>query len=544
VWKGHEPPRISMMGQPVIDTAQDVFASYLAFSERVRTLQGEIVERMDGVRNTFAVAIRDKSLADVDSTKIGDFLSDPITVERIGAADYLVTIPQFLNLHCGWLIKRTRSHRVYRLNTYSIFGSNGLPEWLKVHVTLPNPPDITIEENGNANYLIANDRTPLQVMEMFPNLVDRPDARGRYLIKDGAEALFLVRMLLAKYGLLLQKYNPVNVAELNPEPQDMILKPHQAQLWSEFVRYGRVGGFLPPRAGKSYTGLYACKRIKGLKLVVVPTILLQKQWEAWITEYAICDTTVKTYQGITAEMGRNEYTHIYYSLVVFDESHRCPAVCFRKVACLDYKYSLGLSASPFREDGNEAQIYALTGKPVFCDWGQYFAEVDVVRPKIKIVVCETEGARTAHAKWLATRPNRAGRTLLFVEHIKMGEFLSASLRAPFYHAKNQPPGGDIFTTTEYWRQLTGKPVDTVILSRIGDEGLKIDGLRRVIVVESLGDSRRQEIQRLGRLLANGTESEYVMLLTREERITQSKKMDEILSLEGFVIEESVLERMP
>jgi DNA excision repair protein ERCC-3 len=271
-------------------------------------------------------------------------------------------------------------------------------------------------------------------------------------------------------------------------------------------------------------------------------LLLKGQWEADIRTHGITDTVVETYQAASTESANSEAGK-YHELVVFDEVHRIAAPVIRRVACLDYKYSLGLSASPFREDGNEAQIYALTGKPVFCDWGQYFAEVDVVRPRIKIVVCETEGERTAHACWLATRPNRAGRTLLFVEHIKMGEYLSASLRAPFYHAKNQPPGGDIFTTTEYWRQLTGKPVDTVILSRIGDEGLKIDGLRRVIVVESLGDSRRQEIQRLGRLLANGTESEYVMLLTREERITQSKKMDEILSLEGFVIEESVLERM-
>jgi DNA excision repair protein ERCC-3 len=201
---------------------------------------------------------------------------------------------------------------------------------------------------------------------------------------------------------------------------------------------------------------------------------------------------------------------------------------------------MGLSASPFREDGQEAQIYALTGKPVFSSWDAHFAEnAHIVLPHIKVRVCEDSRERTTEALRIANTPV-AGRTLLFVEHLKMGKYLAETLQVPFWHGKNQPPGGDLFNPTAgYWSRL-GKPINTAIVTRIADEGLKITGLRRIVEVESIGDSRRQVVQRVGRLLANSTHAEYIMLMTKEERVKHGKKLAEVFSLDGFVMHEEVV----
>ena len=55
-----------------------------------------------------------------------------------------------------------------------------------------------------------------------------------------------------------------------------------------------------------------------------------------------------------------------------------------------------------------------------------------------------------------------------------------------------------------------------MVSRVGDEGISLPNLRKVIEVDFLGGSRRQEAQRVGRLLHATAPGKHVVLMTREE----------------------------
>jgi hypothetical protein len=555
-----QSPPAAAVTSPLLAGAHE---SYSQFANSILLLQQESAELLAEATEAFSLELSKAMTCRIDADQIPDFLSQPFMVDRIAANDYLVHVPVFMShLHAGWLTKQTKSYRTYRFNIFSVFGTDGPPEWLKEHITLPVPPAITIEESdaddgegsGSSarSYLLAPELSRADVMAMFPNLLLEEASSGRYLIR-GLEELFLVRMILVQKGLLLQKTCPVAPDMMDSKRADELvgcLRPHQQQVYDEFCAYGKVGSYLPPRAGKTFIGVYITAAVGAMPvLVIAPTKALVAHWQSELEAAGLDNAYVTTYHVVNSPKKLAELVSQGYNLIIFDECHRLPANTFRYLACLDADYILGLSATAFREDGQEANIYALTGKPVFCDWGQYFDEKTgdgtVIRPSIKIKILPNTQAKINHLLDMTTLEDQKpyGNTLVFVEKLATGKMLGELLQAPFYHGANQPPKGEqIFqpenseTGDDYGIPIPA--INLVIMSKIGDEGLQFDGLTRVIVFESMGDSRRQELQRLGRLLGNAHESEYVMLLTREERQKHEKRVDELFALEGFVIEET------
>lgn len=55
-----------------------------------------------------------------------------------------------------------------------------------------------------------------------------------------------------------------------------------------------------------------------------------------------------------------------------------------------------------------------------------------------------------------------------------------------------------------------------VVSRVGDEGVGLPNIERVIEVDFLYGSRRQEGQRLGRLFHGEKEGEHIILMTDKE----------------------------
>jgi len=54
-------------------------------------------------------------------------------------------------------------------------------------------------------------------------------------------------------------------------------------------------------------------------------------------------------------------------MIVFGEAHIVPSDTFSRLAMIDAMYHLGLSDSPYREDGREEFIFSLAGVPVGVD---------------------------------------------------------------------------------------------------------------------------------------------------------------------------------
>ena len=164
---------------------------------------------------------------------------------------------------------------------------------------------------------------------------------------------------------------------------------------------------LPTGAGKTYLAHMAMQVTPRSTLIVVPTLDLLHQWYAQL-EATFPDTPVgllgggakddtpilvATYDSaaIFAEKLGNRY-----GLLIFDECHHLPADFKRSIA--EYSiapYRLGLSATPERSDGKDADLDTLIGAVVYNKRpqdlaGQALAKHDIVQIRVELTRAERE----------------------------------------------------------------------------------------------------------------------------------------------------------
>jgi len=209
-----------------------------------------------------------------------------------------------------------------------------------------------------------------------------------------------------------------------------------------------------------------------------------------------------------------------YTLVVFDECQHRPANTFIRLATLRTKYRIGLSGSPFREDGRENYIIALTGFPIGLSWQEQLKHGYIKEPAVKLYLVRNEREKLRKLEELVRYPLK---TIIFCDWIELGRKISRRLGVPFVHG----------ATKERKKILEENPV--VVVSRVGDEGVSVRDLERVIEVAFLYGSRMQEAQRFGRLLHSSRETEHIIIMTHEEYDKYGKRLHSIIE-KGFKIQ--------
>jgi DNA excision repair protein ERCC-3 len=255
----------------------------------------------------------------------------------------------------------------------------------------------------------------------------------------------------------------------------------------------------------------------GEKLVVVPSSTLEQQWEERIAEYCARprEWEVRTYQYLRRGDNMGDYTdEDGPRLTVFDENHRLPANTFAKLATIDTDYRLGLSASPYREDGRTEYIFALTGFPVGLDWQELVALGAVQTPDAQVFLYSTAAKKRADVSTLLSE--RTGKYVVFCDGIDSGSALAGDLGVPFIHGE----------TPKTERMDLFRENRIVVSSRVGDEGVSLPDLDGVIEFDFHGGSRRQEVQRYGRLMHNeGDElGKHILMMTDEEYEKYGKRL--------------------
>ncbi len=145
--------------------------------------------------------------------------------------------------------------------------------------------------------------------------------------------------------------------------------------WKQAV--GRVWWCCPTGAGKTFVAQLAMRDTPRSTLICVPTIDLLHQWYSGLLATfpdanigllggGSKDETpilIATYDSATiyAEELANKY-----ALIVFDEAHHLPAAYTRVIAEMSLApYRLGLTATPKRSDGREADLDTLIGPVVY-----------------------------------------------------------------------------------------------------------------------------------------------------------------------------------
>jgi superfamily II DNA or RNA helicase len=165
-------------------------------------------------------------------------------------------------------------------------------------------------------------------------------------------------------------------------------------------RRGRGVVVLPTGAGKSHVAVLAIAEKKRSALIVTPTLDLVRQWfDLLMTtfgapigvvgggEHDVRALTVTTYDSLYIHA---EHLGARFGLVVFDECHHLPSPA-SSVAARAFlaPYRLGLTATPERTDGRDAELTALIGpiayrKDIVELSGDYLAEYETTRVSIEL----------------------------------------------------------------------------------------------------------------------------------------------------------------
>ena len=159
--------------------------------------------------------------------------------------------------------------------------------------------------------------------------------------------------------------------------------------------------------------------------------------------------------------------------------------------------------------------------PIGLDWSLLIKRGIVKPPKFKLYLVKDRKEKVKKVEELLSIPLK---TVIFCDSIEFGRSLSRKLGIPFVY-------GETRKRIEKIRQA-----QHCIVSRVGDEGISLPDIERIIEIDFQFGSRRQESQRFGRLMhAVGEGTQYIILMTEGEFESYQKRLYAITE-RGFRIE--------
>lgn len=364
------------------------------------------------------------------------------------------------------------------------------------------------------------------------------------------EAIAEVKRILYEAGYPVRDERDLDSGEALPVDLNLELRSYQQRWVSNFMetQSGVLVG--PPGSGKTIAALGILAAVEGETLILVPGRELANQWReellartsldpSQIGEYHggeknIRPVTIATYQTAGMDRHRQLFDSREWGLIIYDEVHHIPAPVHRRSADLQTRHRLGLSSTPIREDDRETDIFTLIGPPIGTDWDSLFEAGFVAEPEVEIryVPWGSDDAQNQYVssqgherrQLAATNPAKIEeiqvilrsdpekQALVFVEYLDQGKAYADELDVPFIsgempHARRE----------QLFEQFRNGTLSTLIVSRVGDEGIDLPSAELAIVASGLGGSRRQGTQRAGRTMRPTGRAQMYVLATRGTR---------------------------
>jgi DNA excision repair protein ERCC-3 len=364
------------------------------------------------------------------------------------------------------------------------------------------------------------------------------------------ERIAEVKRTLYEAGYPVRDERELEQGDPLPVELELELRPYQRTWLSNFME--RQSGVLvgPPGSGKTVAALAILAAVEGETLILVPGRELAGQWREELLAHTTLDPDqVGEYHGGTKEVrpvtiatyrtaGMDRHRHLFdsreWGLIVYDECHHVPAPIHRRTADLQTRHRLGTTSTPLREDDDESDIFTLVGPPIGTDWEALFEAGYVAEPAVEIryVPWDDEDSQnqyvsaTGHERrqLAATNPakldeiqallSEAGeqQALVFVEYLDQGRAIADALDVPFI--SGEMPHHRREKLFEQFREGQRR---TLVVSRVGDEGIDLPSAEVAIVASGLGGSRRQGTQRAGRTMRPTGRARMYVLATRGSR---------------------------
>ncbi|KAF9597424.1 hypothetical protein IFM89_018870 [Coptis chinensis] len=404
--------------------------------------------------------------------------------------------------------------------------------------------------------------------------------------------------MLEEYDFRNDTVNPDLIMDLKPQAQP---RPYQEKSLSKMFGNGRARSgiiVLPCGAGKSLVGVSAACRIRKSCLCLATNAVSVDQWafqfQLWSTirEDQICRFTsdskekfrgnagvvVTTYNMVAFGGKRSEESEKIieeirnreWGLLLMDEVHVVPAHMFRKVINITKSHcKLGLTATLVREDERITDLNFLIGPKLYeANWldlvkGGFIANVqcaEVWCPMTKEFFAEylrKENSKKKQALYVMN-PNkfraceflirfheqqRGDKIIVFADNLFALTEYAMKLRKPMIYGATSHQ-----ERTRILHAFKNSPdVNTVFLSKVGDNSIDIPEANVIIQISSHAGSRRQEAQRLGRILrakgrlqdrmAGGKEEYnaffYSLVSTDTQEMYYSTKRQQFLIDQGY-----------
>lgn len=354
--------------------------------------------------------------------------------------------------------------------------------------------------------------------------------------------------LLAEYDFRNDNVNPDINIDLKPSA---VLRPYQEKSLRKMFGNGRARSgviVLPCGAGKSLVGVTACCTVRKRALVLCNSGVSVEQWKQqfkmWSTadDSMICRFTseakdkpmgcgilITTYSMITHTQKRSweaEQTMRWlqeqeWGIMVLDEVHTIPAKMFRRVLTIVQSHcKLGLTATLLREDDKIADLNFLIGPKLYeANWLELQKRGFIARVQCAEVWCpmtpefyrEYLGCKINRKLLLyVMNPNkfrscqyliryherRGDKTIVFSDNVFALKHYAIKMNKPYiYGPTSQNERIQILQNFKF-----NTKVNTIFVSKVADTSFDLPEANVLIQISSHGGSRRQEAQRLGRIL--------------------------------------------
>ena len=395
--------------------------------------------------------------------------------------------------------------------------------------------------------------------------------------------------MLEEYDFRNDRHNPDLKIDLRPSTT---MRPYQEKCLSKMFGNGRARSgiiVLPCGAGKTLVGITAACTIKKNVLVLCTSAVSVEQWRREFKNFStipdsqiarftsdckekfsgnsgivISTYTMVAYGGKRSYEAKKmmEFIHsVEWGFLLLDEVHVVPANVFRRVLTTVAAHSkLGLTATLVREDDKIDDLNFLIGPKLYeANWLDLSKQGHLANVQCAEVWCpmtsdfyreylkETSRKRRLlfvmnPTKFQACQflidyhEKRGDKIIVFSDNVFALQAYALKLKKPFIYG----PTSQIERMRVLQQFRSNPNLNTVFLSKVGDTSIDLPEATCLIQISSHYGSRRQEAQRLGRILRakkrndEGFNAFFYSLVSKDtEEMYYSTKRQQFLIDQGY-----------
>ena len=490
------------MGKELREVAVEKFAAVKKEVGELQSILGKLDKEIEALRRSIPEKV------DFDKFKI--FLRRPYTIVPAKGDSWYVIVPKFIPFSVGFYDHTEGEYNYYMLNRYTQWLGE-LPDWIRKEVKLPVPMKISMV-NGSINFEEGKEEDVRKRFGTYLTTVTKGTGR----VKVGSEYDLIAEII--RMGSLPFAPHPVDKKDVRKGSGIIKFEgkfTFQKEAIDKFMQYGCLSVHYMTGGGKDVIATHLLDIIKVddlPNLYVAPNLTILEQIKKdyfpafaprLLKELESGQLILSTYQNYENLKDKE------YGIVIFSENHTLPADTFSKLATLKIKYRLGASGSPYREDGRTELIWALSGPPIGMAWRDVMKVLGKTYHDIYVHILPSLADKFKKAYELYD-PEK--RTLIFTWRLDIGRKVSDTLGIPFISGETKN------------RIEMIKANKSFVISSVGELGISIKDLERIIEIDFFKGSLREALQKTGRALHSEVFERQDILFTEEEYYKFGKRL--------------------